>query len=33
MNGTVDDFIRRFSGPGTVDDRQATGFFDRFAST
>lgn len=33
MQGTVDDFVRRFGGPGTVDDRQATNFFDRFAST
>jgi hypothetical protein len=33
MQGTVDDFIRRFGGPGTVDDRQASGYFDRFAST
>jgi len=33
MQGSVDDFIRRFGGSGTVDDRQASGYFDRFAST
>jgi hypothetical protein len=33
MPETVDDFIQRFSGPGTVDDRQASRYFDRFAST
>src|SRR5688500_3144309 len=32
MQGTVDDFVRRFGGPGTVDDQQASSFFDRFAS-
>jgi hypothetical protein len=33
MQGTVNDFIQRFGGSGTVDDRQASGYFDRFAST
>ncbi len=33
MPGTVDDFIRNFSGPGTMDDQQATQYADRFAST
>ena len=32
MQGTVDDFVRRFGGAGTVDDRQASSYFDRFAS-
>lgn len=33
MPETVDDFIQRFSGSGTIDDRQASRYFDRFAST
>jgi len=33
MPETVDDFIQRFSGPGTVDENQASRYFDRFAST
>ena len=33
MQGTVDDFVRRFGGAGTMDDRQASNYFDRFAST
>lgn len=36
MPQTVDDFISRFGGAGTIDDRQATQasqYYDRFAST
>lgn len=33
MPGTVDDFIKNFSGAGTMDDQQATQYYDRFAST
>jgi hypothetical protein len=33
MPETVDDFIQRFGGSGTIDDRQASRYFDRFAST
>jgi hypothetical protein len=33
MPGTVDDFVRRFGGQDTMDDREATQYFDRFAST
>jgi hypothetical protein len=33
MPGTVDDFIKRFGGEQTMDDREATHFYDRFAST
>jgi hypothetical protein len=33
MPATVDDFIKNFSGPGTMDDKQATQYYDRFAST
>jgi hypothetical protein len=33
MPGTVDDFVRRFSGQTTMDDRDATQYYDRFAST
>ena len=33
MAGTVDDFVRRFGGQDTIDDREATQYFDRFAST
>jgi hypothetical protein len=29
---TVDDFIQRFSGSKTMDDREAAGYLDRFAS-
>lgn len=32
MPGTVDDFIKRFGGNDTMDDREAAGFLDRFAS-
>ena len=33
MPGTVDDFVQRFGGAGTMDDREATQYYDRFAST
>ena len=33
MPGTVDDFMQRFGGAATMDDREATQYFDRFAST
>jgi len=33
MPGTVDDFVRRFSGANTMDDREASQYYDRFAST
>ena len=33
MSATVDDFIRRFGGQGTMDDREASQYYDRFAST
>ncbi|MGI8604428.1 MAG: hypothetical protein ACR2OZ_15745 [Verrucomicrobiales bacterium] len=33
MPGTVDDFMRRFGGPQTVDDREAAQYHDRFIST
>ena len=33
MPGTVDDFMRRFSGTGAMDDREASQYYDRFAST
>jgi hypothetical protein len=33
MPGTVDDFVRRFGGSGSLDEREATQYFDRFAST
>ena len=33
MPGTVDDFINRFGGQGTMDDQQASQYYDRFAST
>ena len=33
MAGTVDDFIKRFGGQQTMDDREAAQVFDRFAST
>lgn len=32
MAGTVDDFIKRFGGQQTMDDREASQFLDRFAS-
>jgi hypothetical protein len=33
MSGTVDDFIKRFGGQETMDDREASQYLDRFAST
>lgn len=33
MPGTVDDFMQRFSGGGAIDDREASHYYDRFAST
>src|ERR1700730_5039748 len=33
MPGTVDDFMRRFGGGETVDDREAAQYHDRFVST
>jgi hypothetical protein len=33
MPETVDDFMRRFGGGGTVDDEQAARYHDRFIST
>lgn len=33
MPGTVDDFINRFGGQGTMDDQEASQYYDRFAST
>ncbi len=33
MPGTVDDFMSRFGGGGTVDDRDAQQYHDRFIST
>jgi hypothetical protein len=33
MSGTVNDFIRRFGGGDTLDDREAAQYYDRFAST
>jgi hypothetical protein len=33
MAGTVDDFMRRFGGGSTIDDREAEQYYDRFAST
>jgi hypothetical protein len=33
MSATVDDFIRRFGDGGTMDDREASQYYDRFAST
>ena len=32
MQGSVDDFVKRFGSAGTMDDRQASNYFDRFAS-
>ena len=33
MPGTVDDFMRRFGGSSSIDDREAEEYYDRFAST
>jgi hypothetical protein len=33
MPGTVDDFMNRFGGGGTIDDREAQQLHDRFVST
>jgi hypothetical protein len=33
MPGTVDDFMRRFGGSSSIDDREAEAYYDRFAST
>src|SRR4028118_202290 len=33
MAGNVDDFMRRFGAKETVDDQEASKYFDRFAST
>lgn len=33
MPGTVDDFMNRFGGGGTIDDRDAQQYHDRFVST
>ena len=33
MPTTVDDFIKNFGGAGSLDDKQASQYFDRFAST
>jgi hypothetical protein len=33
MPGTVDDFMNRFGGGGTIDDREAQQYHDRFVST
>jgi hypothetical protein len=33
MPGTVDDFMRRFGGSSSIDDREAEQYYDRFAST
>ena len=33
MAGTVDDFIKRFGGQDTMDDREASQYLERFAST
>ena len=33
MPDTVDDFMKRFGGSGTVDDREAQQYHDRFIST
>jgi hypothetical protein len=32
MPDTVDDFMRRFAGDGSIDDHQASQYYDRFAS-
>jgi hypothetical protein len=33
MPRTVEDFMHRFGGDGTIDDREAAQYYDRFAST
>ena len=33
MPGTVDDFMNRFGGGGTIDDNEAQQYHDRFVST
>jgi hypothetical protein len=33
MPSTVNDFMRRFGGGGSIDDREAEQYYDRFAST
>jgi len=33
MAGTVDDFLQKFSGGGTMDDQQAEQYHDRFTSS
>ena len=33
MPTTVDDFVKTFGGAGSMDDRQASQYFDRFTST
>ena len=33
MAGNVDDFMRRFGGAETLDDREAANYHDRFVST
>ncbi len=33
MPGTVDDFMQRFGGGGTMDEREAAQYHDRFVST
>src|ERR1044072_1900889 len=33
MPGTVDDFMQRFSGSGTMDENEAAHYHDRFVST
>ena len=33
MPGTVDDFMKRFGGGGTIDDSEAQQYYDRFIST
>jgi hypothetical protein len=33
MPGTVEDFMRRFGGGGTIDDTEAEQYYNRFAST
>lgn len=33
MPGTVDDFMNRFGGSNTIDDREAAAYHDRFVST
>jgi hypothetical protein len=33
MPATVDDFVKKFGGAGSLDDQQASQYFDRFVST